>query len=71
EDIEYEKAICEDLKLLNISYDKLVFSSMHFQTMIEKCSYLIKKGYAYADNSSEEEVKNQRENRIASKNRDN
>lgn len=70
ESTEFEKAILEDLKLLNITDFKLSHSSDHFDTLFEYACQLIEEGKAYVDNTDLETMRQQRTDGIPSKNRD-
>ncbi|KAI5147944.1 glutamyl-tRNA synthetase [Enteropsectra breve] len=67
---EYESAIIEDLKMLKITDYTLSRSSNHFDTIYSYAVELIKNGKAYADNTDQQTMRQQRMDGIASKNRD-
>jgi len=67
---EFQNAILEDLKLLNITEYKLSHSSDHFDLLYEYAQKLIGLGKAYADNTPRETMQYERTNGIASKNRE-
>ncbi|ORD96320.1 SYEC [Hepatospora eriocheir] len=69
EDVKFEKGILEDLKLLDIKYSKLVRTSDHFKKIEEYAKKLIKTGKAYVEDTDLETMREQRMNKIASKNR--
>lgn len=68
---DFERVILEDLKLLEINYDRLTRTSNYFELMLEMCEKLIKERKAYVDDTNAEEMKKEREKKICSKNRDN
>ncbi|CAF4038366.1 unnamed protein product [Adineta steineri] len=71
ENAEFEKVILEDLKMLGVTYDRFSHSSDHFDILMDYCKKLIEKGTAYCDDTEPEEMKNQREHRQESSNRNN
>ncbi len=61
EDVEYVDSIKEDIKWLGFDWqDRLYFASDYFDTLYEYAVKLIKKGKAYVDSSSPEEIKDSR-----------
>lgn len=60
EDTEYVNAIKEDVKWLGYEWDDLFFASDYFQEMYERAVLLIKKGKAYVDDLSQEEIRQYR-----------
>lgn len=68
---EYYEAMINDFKWLGIKWDELVYASDHLELFYEKCEFLIKKGLAYIDKSSQTLVKKSREKGIPTKYRDN
>lgn len=60
EDDEYVEAIKEDIKWLGFSWDELLFASDYFEKMYDCAVLLIKKGLAYVDDLTAEEIKNTR-----------
>lgn len=71
ENVEFEQAILEDLKLLDIKPDHFTHSSDYFDMMLDSCEKLIKLGKAYADDTPAEIMRDQREKKEPSKNRNN
>ncbi|KAF9052843.1 glutamate-tRNA ligase [Panaeolus papilionaceus] len=67
---EFEETILEDLKLLDIHGDVVTHTSDHFDTLYEYAINMIKTGKAYADDTEQEQMRNERFNGIASKHRD-
>ncbi|PPQ98828.1 hypothetical protein CVT24_003382 [Panaeolus cyanescens] len=67
---EFEETILEDLKLLDIQGDVVTHTSDHFDTLYDYAIKLIKDGKAYADDTEQEQMRNERFNGIASKHRD-
>jgi len=57
EDTEYVEAIKEDVKWLGFEWDGLYFASDYFEEMYNRAVLLIKKGKAYVDELSAEEIK--------------
>ena len=66
---EYEKAILEDLIECGFDMSNLSYTSDSFDFLISKATELIKLGWAYVDNSTQEEISIQRKNLIGSINR--
>ncbi len=61
EDVEYVDSIKEDIKWLGFDWqDRLYFASDYFDTLYEYAVKLIKKGKAYVDSSSVDEIKDSR-----------
>ena len=60
EDIEYVEAIKEDVKWLGFEWDGLYFASDYFEEMYNRAVLLIKKGKAYVDDLSAEEMRKMR-----------
>lgn len=60
EDQEYVDAIKEDVKWLGYEWDELHFASNYFEFMYEKAVLLIKKGKAYVDDLSADEIREYR-----------
>ncbi|CAI5438526.1 unnamed protein product [Caenorhabditis angaria] len=71
ENAHFEQVIKEDLKLLNIIPDRWTHSSDHFELLLEMCEKLLKEGKAYVDDTDTETMRNEREARQDSKNRNN
>lgn len=63
---EYQDAILEDCKLLGVKYDQVTYTSDYFQQLYEMCVQMIKDGDAYADNTPQEEMRKEREERVDS-----
>jgi len=60
EDTEYVEAIKRDIQWLGFSWDNLYFASDYFEEMYERAVVLIKKGLAYVDDLSQEEIREYR-----------
>lgn len=60
EDVEYVESIKEDVKWLGFEWDGLFFASDYFEEMYSRAALLIKKGKAYVDDSSAEEIREMR-----------
>lgn len=57
EDTEYVESIKEDVKWLGYEWDGLYFASDYFEEMYNRAVLLIKKGKAYVDDLSAEEIR--------------
>ncbi|MDR2519588.1 MAG: glutamine--tRNA ligase/YqeY domain fusion protein [Eubacteriaceae bacterium] len=57
EDTEYAQAICEDISWLGYQWDELHYASNYFPQMYSYACELIRKGLAYVDSQSPEEIK--------------
>ncbi len=60
EDTEYVNAIKEDVKWLGFEWDGLFFASEYFNEMYERAILLIKKGLAYVDDQSADQIRQTR-----------
>lgn len=60
EDVEYVDSIKEDIKWLGFQWDAEFFASDYFGQLYLWAEELIKKGLAYVDDSSQEEISEQR-----------
>jgi glutaminyl-tRNA synthetase len=60
EDIEYVNSIKEDVKWLGFDWDNLLFASNYFEEMYNRAVLLIKKGLAYVDDLSADEIREYR-----------
>lgn len=60
EDVEYVESIKEDVAWLGYEWDELCYASDYFEEMYEKAVLLIKKGLAYVDDLSAEEIREYR-----------
>jgi glutaminyl-tRNA synthetase len=60
EDIEYVNSIKEDVKWLGFDWDGLFFASDYFEEMFNRAVLLIKKGLAYVDDLSADEIREYR-----------
>ncbi len=67
---EYYQIIEQDLKWLGIEWDERLYASDFMNMFYERAEELIKKGLAYVDKSSREEISLSREKGIACKYRD-
>lgn len=68
---EFEDAIVEDLALMGIKPDKKSYTSDHFNVLYQYCIRMINEGHAYADDTDQETMRDERMKGIASKNREN
>lgn len=66
ETVEFENVILEDLKLLQIKPDVFTHTSDYFELMLDYCEQLIRAGKAYADGTAPEQMKAERDERVAS-----
>lgn len=71
ENVEFEKAILEDLEMLQIKPDRFTHSSDYFDLMLQYCEKLLKAGKAYVDDTPALQMKEQRDQKLPSANRDN
>ncbi|KAK3374140.1 tRNA synthetases class I, catalytic domain-containing protein [Lasiosphaeria ovina] len=67
---EFQDAIIEDLALMGIKPDTLTYTSDYFEYLHDMCVRLIKEGHAYADDTDQETMRDERFKGIASKRRD-
>ncbi|CAP73262.1 uncharacterized protein PODANS_2_6610 [Podospora anserina S mat+] len=67
---EYQDAIIEDLAMMGIKCDTLTYTSDYFDYLYDMAIKMIKEGHAYADDTDQETMRNERWNGIASKRRD-
>ncbi len=56
EDTEYVESIKEDIKWLGYQWERELYASDYFDTLFEYAVKLIKKGLAYVDDSTSEEI---------------
>ncbi|KAK5648583.1 hypothetical protein RI129_003475 [Pyrocoelia pectoralis] len=71
ENIHFEKVILEDIEMLEIKPDLFTHTSQYFDVMLEYCEKLLKEKKAYVDDTEPELMKQQREQKIESDNRNN
>ena len=60
EDVEYVDAIMEDIRWLGFEWDQLLFGSSYFDACFDLAVKLIKKGVAYVDELSKDELREYR-----------
>ncbi|OCA83079.1 glutamine--tRNA ligase [Bacillus sp. FJAT-27225] len=60
EDVEYVHSIKEDVEWLGFEWDNLYFASDYFEEMYNRAVLLIKKGLAYVDDLSADEIREYR-----------
>jgi len=60
EDIKYVKAQLEDLKWLGIEFDNILYASDYYEKLYKMAQVLIKKGLAYVDDQSADEISKNR-----------
>ncbi|XP_061415264.1 bifunctional glutamate/proline--tRNA ligase isoform X2 [Lethenteron reissneri] len=68
---DFEKVILEDVAMLKIKPDLFTYTSDHFDLIATYAEKLIKEGKAYVDDTPAELMKQEREQRVESKNRSN
>eukprot|EP00537_Pseudo-nitzschia_pungens_P003248 CAMPEP_0172361408 /NCGR_PEP_ID=MMETSP1060-20121228/5242_1 /TAXON_ID=37318 /ORGANISM="Pseudo-nitzschia pungens, Strain cf. cingulata" /LENGTH=912 /DNA_ID=CAMNT_0013083653 /DNA_START=85 /DNA_END=2823 /DNA_ORIENTATION=- len=66
---EYQKSIVEDLKTLGVKNDVLVYTSDYIGAIQKYALRMIEKGQAYMDDTPQEQMKEERANRVESKHR--
>jgi glutamyl/glutaminyl-tRNA synthetase len=64
---EYQQSIVEDLELLGVHPDVVTYTSDYFGAIQAKALQLIQEGKAYMDDTPQEQMKEERANRIESK----
>ncbi|KAL2122239.1 hypothetical protein VTJ04DRAFT_2694 [Mycothermus thermophilus] len=67
---EYQDSIIEDLAMMGIKPDFVTYTSDYFDYLYDMCVRLIKEGHAYADDTDQETMRDQRFKGIASARRD-
>lgn len=67
---EYQDSIIEDLALMGVKPDKLSYTSDYFDYLYDMCKRLISEGHAYADDTDQETMRDERFKGIPSKHRD-
>ncbi|KAG6333574.1 hypothetical protein ID866_5513 [Astraeus odoratus] len=67
---EFEQTILEDLRLLNIEGDRVTHTSDYFDTIYDLAIQLIRAGKAYADDTEQAQMREERGKGIASAHRD-
>ncbi len=60
EEVEYVESIKEDVRWLGFEWEELYFASDYFEEMYNRAILLIKKGLAYVDDLSAEEIREHR-----------
>ncbi|MGG4108765.1 glutamine--tRNA ligase/YqeY domain fusion protein [Paenibacillus lautus] len=60
EDIEYVNSIKEDVKWLGFDWEELRYASNYFEEMYNRAVLLIKKGKAYVDDQSADQIREKR-----------
>lgn len=66
---EFQDSIVYDLELLGVKPDRVTHTSDYFQGLYEQCIEMIKKGKAYADNTPQEQLRDERMAKIESSHR--
>ena len=67
---EFQDAIVQDLALMGIHPDTTSYTSDYFEELYQYCVTMLKEGKAYADDTEQLTMRDERMNGIASKNRD-
>ncbi|KAF2021367.1 glutamyl-tRNA synthetase [Aaosphaeria arxii CBS 175.79] len=67
---EFQDSIVEDLALMGIKADKISYTSDYFDELYEYCVKMIKDGNAYADDTLQEKMRQERMDGIPSERRD-
>lgn len=68
---EFEDSIVKDLELLGVKPDEVTHTSDYFKELYEQCKKMIESGKAYADNTPQEILRDERMKKIDSKCRNN
>ncbi|XP_013147701.1 PREDICTED: bifunctional glutamate/proline--tRNA ligase [Papilio polytes] len=71
ENADFEKVILEDVEMLEIKPDMFTHTSQYFDMMMDFCVKLIKENKAFVDDTPAEQMKNERDQKVESKNRNN
>ena len=71
ENAEFERVILEDLEMLQVRYDKLTHTSDHFDLIERYAEQMLRQGTAYVDDTDPEAMKQERDQKVESKNRSN
>ncbi|XP_060805347.1 bifunctional glutamate/proline--tRNA ligase [Amyelois transitella] len=71
ENVDFEKVILEDVEMLEIKPDMFTHTSQYFDLMLQMCEKLIKEGKAFVDDTPAEQMKQEREQKVDSKNKKN
>lgn len=66
---EFQDSILKDCELLGVKPDQVTYTSDYFQDLYERCVQMIKDGKAYADDTPQEQMQEERRERIESKHR--
>jgi glutamyl-tRNA synthetase len=66
---EYQQSIVEDLQLLGVQPDVVTYTSDYFSVIHGYAMQLIEKGLAYMDDTPQEQMKQERADRVESKHR--
>uniref|UniRef100_A0A672L2A8 Bifunctional glutamate/proline--tRNA ligase-like n=1 Tax=Sinocyclocheilus grahami TaxID=75366 RepID=A0A672L2A8_SINGR len=68
---DFEKVILEDVAMLHIKPDQFTYTSDHFPTILRMGEKLLQEGNAYIDDTPPDVMKQEREQRVKSRNRKN
>lgn len=64
---DYVESILKDIKDLSVEYDRITYTSDYFDSILEMGEKMIKSGNMYGDNTSVEEMRQERGEGIESK----
>lgn len=67
---EFQDAIVEDLGLMGIKPDRTSYTSDYFEELYQYCVKMLKEGKAYADDTEQQTMRDERMDGIASRRRD-
>lgn len=68
---EFQEAILEDLKALQLDYDRIIHISDFFAFIVHCCEQLLSQGKAYVDDADPISMKQERDQKLESRNRSN
>uniref|UniRef100_A0A8C9VU88 Bifunctional glutamate/proline--tRNA ligase n=1 Tax=Scleropages formosus TaxID=113540 RepID=A0A8C9VU88_SCLFO len=68
---DFEKVILEDVAMLQIKPDQFTYTSDHFPTILKLGEQLLQEGKAYVDDTPPDTMKQERDQRIESRHRNN
>lgn len=66
---EFQDSILKDCELLGVKPDQVTYTSDYFQDLYDRAVQMIKDGNAYADDTPQEQLQEERKNRIESTHR--
>uniref|UniRef100_A0A914HIF8 glutamate--tRNA ligase n=1 Tax=Globodera rostochiensis TaxID=31243 RepID=A0A914HIF8_GLORO len=71
ENAHFEEVIEEDIRRLQVEWDRMSRTSDHFDALLDFCEQLLSTGKAYVDDTEAEQMRKEREERVESRNRGN